>query len=300
MHWHTPLWVLSSTCLLVISTEFLARACCSFNLPENWSPLGKSDVALVTGGLNGLGLEIVQRLSKSVGKVIVYDVQEPRTSLGANVEFVSCNIGLETELETQIEKTISDLASQNMRISVLVNNAGVRYNGSLLNMEMPEIKTLFSVNVFALITLLRSVLRNHMDHHQNERLLVATISSVLGAFGPKNLLIYSATKAAATQIHECLVEELRPYKHIRTLLVMPGQLTTDMFRDVSPSRTFFAPIVDHTVLADTIVDRINKGEAGVLCMPLYTNFLSALKVLPSLMQHWCRKFLRMDEKIPEK
>lgn len=220
--------------------------------------------------------------------------------IGPNVEYVPCNIGLEIELRNQIGRTIADLALQNRRVSILVNNAGVRYNGSLLNMEMYDIKTLFDVNVFALITLLRSVLQYHMDHHQNEKLLVVTISSVLGAFGPKNLLVYSATKAAATQIHECLVEELRPYTQVRTLLVMPGQLTTDMFKDVSPSRTFFAPIVDHAVLADMIVQRIDKGEAGVLCMPLYTNFLPALKVLPSLVQYWCRKFLRMDEKIPEK
>lgn len=285
----------------ITGVEVVVTLNSAFTKAPKWNLLGESDVALVTGGLSGLGLEIVNKLAIDyrVGKVIVYDIQKPRVELSSNVEFCLCDIDSHASLTARIDDTIRDLNQQNRHISVLVNNAGVRYSGPLLNMDNDEIRRLFGVNVFASITLLRAVVRNHLEYFSTRQLSIVTVSSVLGSFGPKNLLVYSASKAATTQIHECLAEELRPHNNISMLLVMPGQLTTDMFKDVSPSRTFFAPVVNHAGLAHSIVAKVSRGESGVLCEPFYANFLPAVKVLPAIIQHWCRRFSRMDEKIPD-
>lgn len=280
--------------------EVLAIVNNAFKLPPNWSRLGSGDVALVTGGLGGLGLEIVKKLifEHGVGKVVIYDIQRPQFEFDERVEFFHCDLASDSDLKAQISSTIRQLRRENLHVSVLVNNAGVRYDGALLSMKDEAISTLFQVNTFSQITLLRRVLQNHIAYHPHRQLSIVTVSSILGALGPKNLLVYSASKAAIIQIHESLVEELRPYAYIRPLLVTPGQLTTDMFKDITPSRTFFAPLVNHIALAGAIVDKIQTGESGTLSEPFYANCLPGVKVLPSIIQYWCRWFSCMDEKIP--
>lgn len=270
-------------------------------VPANWKPLGIDDVALVTGGLGGLGLEIVKNLvyDHQVGKVIILDIQQPRFKFDSRVEFCCCDVASQATLRSRIDATLRQLRHENKHLSVVVSNAGVRYSGPLLNMPDESVFELFSVNTFAQITALKRVVKNHLKFHKKSQLSVVTVSSILGALGPKNLLVYSASKAASTQIHECLAAELRQYKNISMLLVTPGQLTTDMFKDVLPSRTFFAPLVNHVALAKCIVAKISRGESGTLCEPFYSNFLPAVKVLPSVVQCWCRWFSQMDEKVAD-
>lgn len=292
-------WSLVLLYVIITVAEMIAIVNEIHNVPTNWKPLGKDDVAIVTGGLGGLGLEIVKSLiyDHQVGKVIIFDIQQPRFKFDSQVEFCCCDIASQSTLRSRIDATLRQLRSDNKHISVVVNNAGVRHSGGLLNVSDKEVFDLFNVNTFAQITVLKRVVGNHLKFHKNSQLSVVTVSSILGAFGPKNLLAYSASKAASTQIHECFAAELRQYKKISMLLVTPGQLTTEMFKDVSPTRTFFAPIVNHIALAKCIVDKVSRGESGTLSEPFYANFLPAVKILPSVVQGWCRWFSQMDDKI---
>lgn len=272
----------------------------AFTTPSDWSSLGTDDVALVTGGLSGLGLEITKKLlyNHGVGKVIVIDRHEPSSRFDSRVEFVQCDVAA-PDFQQRLDSVIHSLHLRNQHISVVVNNAGVRCSGLLLRMDPQDIQTLFGVNTFAHITVLRSVVQNHLDYHRECQLSVVTVLSILGALAPRNLLVYSASKAAATQIHEALAQELRPYRNIAMLLVVPGQLTTEMFHDVRPTRTFFAPVVDHRELATKIAGHINAGVSGTLCAPMYAYFLPMVKILPPVVQNWCRRFSGMDSKIPD-
>lgn len=287
--------------MLLFATDLALKASKAYTLPSNWRRLGKRDVALVTGGLGGLGIEIVKKLifNYKVSKVIVLDVKKPKFNFDHRVEFFQCDLAVASELKTAVEKIIRDLSRTNQHISVLVNNAGVRNSGPLLYIKEDDILQAFGVNILAPISILRMVIANHIKNHILSQLYVVSVSSVLGILAPKNLLVYAATKAAIIQVHESLTQELKAYKSIRLLLVTPGQLTTDMFADVSPSRLFFAPLVNHIALAGAIVEKISTGETGELCEPLYANFLSIVKTLPLILQQACRWFSGMDEKVTD-
>lgn len=273
----------------------------AFCTPKSWTKLSSTDVALVTGGSGGLGLALVKTLvfDHNVGQVFVLDIKEPEYQFDDTVHFHPCDVGSDAELNRTLTSIITGLDSQGKHISVLINNAGVRCCGPLLDLDENGIARAFSTNVFAPMTIIRRVVSHHLEKYPSCPLSVVSISSVLGIFGPRNLLVYSASKAALIQIHECLREELRSHRNIRLLLVVPGQLTTDMFKDVSPSMLFFAPLVNHIGLAARIVRRISRGKEGVLCEPFYANFLPLAKILPMSLQHLCRRFTQMDEKIPD-
>lgn len=288
------------------------------------SPTYTDGVALVTGGSMGLGLEVVRELLRQgILEVVVLDVvdypfEDPR------VKFKKCDVGDEIVLKKTLESIIEMLESTDKYISVLVNNAGIRHHESLLDLADSKIHDLFNINTLSHIWILKAIVNNNLlrlkrqeevngekdlsnDSNDSPKdltnnshikpLFIVSVTSVLGALAPKNLSVYSATKAAITLIHEALSYELTQYSHIRMLLVSPGQLTSGMFEDVTPSNPFFAPLVKHAELAQKIVSRIIPGHSGVMCEPLYANFIPAVRVLPMMFQNLCRWFSGMDKKI---
>lgn len=271
-------------------------------LPKSWNPLGSKDVALVTGGLSGLGLEVVKQLfhEYNVGHIYILDTVEPSFNFNSpRVEFHRCDLRLSALVRVITDLIIKDLHSRGLRISLVVNNAGIRNNGLLLNIDEDKLRSAFEVNTFAQVTILRRVINHHLEFHSKCQLYIVSVSSILATLAPKNLSVYSASKAAAYQFHEALTQELKQHSSIRLLLVATGQLTTNMFKDISPSRLFFAPLVDHRSLAGKILKRAIQGKEGVLCDPIYANFLPMVKVFPVFVQQLCRWFSQMDEKLPD-
>lgn len=257
--------------------------------------LDQETVAVVTGGLSGLGLELVKALvfQYKVRKVFLIDNQTPQFDFGPSVDYVKCDLASEAD----VRRAFQYIAGLDTRVLLIINNAGVRRAGALVNVTDEDVKIAFAVNTLGPIFLLRRLLSQHLLHYKNEHLSIVTVSSALASFGPRNLLLYLASKAAMYQAHECLVEELRDHPEIRMLLVVPGQLTTAMFRDVKPSRLFLAPLVNHTALAAKLLTRVSAGEVGTMCEPLYANFLHVMKVMPMVLQRLARQFTQMDEKV---
>lgn len=277
----------------------------AYLLPRKWIPLGPHDVALITGGLCGLGLELVKKLHSEyrVGRIVVLDVVKPSLDAYADsgsIDFRQCDISLPANLQSTLDALLTELHSQGLRISVVVNNAGIRNSGLLLCLDENQIRSAFEVNTLAPITILRKVISHHLSHYAERQLYVVGVSSILAALAPKNLSVYSASKAATFQVYEALTQELIHLPNIRLLLVATGQLTTSMFHDVTPNRLFFAPLVDHAALAAKILRKANRGECGVLCEPVYANFLPIVKVLPVFIQQLCRWFSRMDDQLPDR
>ncbi|OBA22313.1 NAD(P)-binding protein [Metschnikowia bicuspidata var. bicuspidata NRRL YB-4993] len=262
-------------------------------------PLGPNDVAIVTGGLSGLGLEMVKMLLQKhrLLRVFVLDITEPEPGLGDAVLFLRCDLASWQAVDAALSQISARCKALGRPVSVVINNAGVRLDGCLLAMARESIQRDFTVNTFAPVSILQRVVSEHVATHAHRRLSIVTVSSVLAALGPRNLLSYSASKAAATQFHEVLSRELAELPSVRMLLVMPGQLTTQMFSDLEPSRRFVAPLVDHRALAESILEKVELGEEGVMCEPFYANFGYLIKALPWKLQQMARDFSQMDEKI---
>lgn len=266
-----------------------------YKQPKNWEKYGKNDIALITGGSKGLGKEIVLQLLSQNVTVLVLDIQEPDYS---GSTYIHCDLSDETKLKSSINNIINDLNEKSQNISLLINNAGIRHSESLINLPDEKILKIFTINTFSHIYLIKAIYKNHQKFYKDKRLYITSISSVLGMIGPKNLSIYSASKAAVIQIFESLMQEI-VLENVRLLLVTPGQLTSGMFDGIDPSSQFFAPIFSHTLLAKKILVQINLGKIGVILDPIYANFIPIIKSLPISIQQFCRWLSGMDDKIKE-
>ncbi|GGC17017.1 dehydrogenase [Novosphingobium marinum] len=107
-------------------------------------------VALVTGGLRGIGLATAERLAQDGAKVVVSDlspesdptVAEVLGRLGENASYISFNVAEEQGWKDAVA-TISERYG---RLDVLVNNAGIDGTGKIHEMDFAVWRKVQAVN----------------------------------------------------------------------------------------------------------------------------------------------------------
>lgn len=167
---------------------------------------------------------------------------------------------------------------------------------SILDTTAEEVERTFRINVLSQFNTLRAFLP-HMIRER--RGTIVTVSSVLGHLGAANLSAYTASKAALLALHHSLKAELAQIpeaSEIKTILVTPGHMSTKMFAGVK-TPGFLAPIVTPAEIGKSIIKLVERGESGEIALPLYSQYVGFLGVLPNGVQHLIRKWSGLDTAI---
>ena len=182
--------------------------------------------------------------------------------------------------------------------TVLINNAAVVNTGGLMEQSREEVERTFRVNTLSHYHLNRLFLRPMLEGSSLGGTIV-TVSSVLGYLGAAHLSAYTASKAALLAYHASLTSELASKApQVKTILVTPGQLDTQMFGNVKLrgwARNFFGPIVGAGEVAVKIVEMIDRGEGGVVSEPAYARWIAWLGVLPVGLQRVAKSWAGTDD-----
>ncbi|SEH88658.1 NADP-dependent 3-hydroxy acid dehydrogenase YdfG [Mycolicibacterium rutilum] len=107
-------------------------------------------------------------------------------------------------------------------IDVLVNNAGRGWYGSIEGMAEADVRRMFELNFFAVLTVTRAALPGMRARGNG---WIVNMSSVAGLLGATGFGYYSATKFALEAVTEQLREEVAPLG-IRVMAVEPGAFRT--------------------------------------------------------------------------
>lgn len=238
----------------------------------------KIDVAVVTGGASGLGREVVVLLAARGVRVAVLDVKIPsQDQCVQGTKYYQCDVSNPDQIISTKEKINSDLGV----VSVLINNAGVANGKLLLDLDYEEIDKTIQVNLLLSFYTTKVFLPAMMELNRG---YIITIGSVLGYMSPARLSAYGASKSGLVALHESLTYELGPpllNPHgIKTLLVCPGQMRTDLFRGVLTPSSILAPELDPKYVAAKVVKALELGRRGEIRLPFYGNFLPVFRAVP--------------------
>lgn len=167
-------------------------------------------LAIVTGGSAGIGAACVRSLRAAGAEV----VSVSRTA--AAVEGIREVIG--DVADPQTRQAALELLDD--RPAVLVNNAAVQYEKRLPETTEKELRHLFEVNVFAVISMTRDFAARASGGS------IINMSSVLSVTGDAGLAGYTATKGAVLNFTRTAALEYAG--RFRVNAVMPGAIRTPL------------------------------------------------------------------------
>lgn len=193
------------------------------------------EYALVTGASRGIGAAIARRLSQDgLGIIINYnrndaaamEVARDIEAHGGKAILLPFDVADEAAVDRALE-TWED-AHPDDRITVLVNNAGVRDDNLMIFLKSDQWHRVINTTLDGFFYVTRRVLKGMLTKRYGRIINVASLSGLKGLPGQAN---YSAAKAALIGATKALAQETAPRK-VTVNAVAPGFIKSDMTRDL--------------------------------------------------------------------
>ncbi len=177
----------------------------------------KGRTAVVTGGARGIGLAITHALVDRGARVHVFDVAPGESGTEVPYQFHQVNI---TD-SACVADVVAQLPDE---VSLLVNNAGITRDRSMVKMSDDEWSSVLAVNLTGSFNIVRALAPAMRNAGYGRIVNITSINGIRGKFGQAN---YSASKAGLIGLTKTLARELGP-KGITVNAVAPGMVMTEM------------------------------------------------------------------------
>lgn len=184
-------------------------------------------IALITGGANGIGLATASRFVKEGARVILWDVSEKGKEIvdGFNREgheAIFKKVSVTNEAEVQ--KAVAEAHRHFGRIDILINNAGITRDRTLLKMSKQEWDDVIAVNLTGVFHCTQAVAPFMKEQNYGRIVSASSNVAIRGNFGQTN---YVATKSAIIGMTKVWAMELGRFG-ITANCIAPGFIHTAM------------------------------------------------------------------------
>ena len=208
-----------------------------------------SNVALVTGGTRGIGAGIAQALKADGWQVVATyqgnDDAAKQFSDSTEIPVIKFNVSD----SSACEEAIANVTAQYGVVSVLVNNAGIARDGTLIKMSDEKWHDVMKTNLDSVFYLSRSVLGGMVAQKFGRIVNISSINGLKGQLGQTN---YAASKAGMVGLSKSLALETAR-KGVCVNVVAPGYIDTEMMQAIDKS------VLEH-IIASIPVQRLGRVE----------------------------------------
>lgn len=183
-------------------------------------------VALVTGGTSGFGAAIAARLQADGLRVAVSGRRPPADEVAERLGEARFIAGDITEPGVP-DRVVGEVMDAFGRLDVLVNNAGRRHAGLIVDTPQDELVEVFALNAIAAMTMTAAAARAMIPAGDGAIIMML---SRLASSGVSTLTTYTASKGALAAYTRGAAVELAPHG-IRVNAVAPGMARTPLIED---------------------------------------------------------------------
>ena len=196
--------------------------------------LMQNKIALVTGGMGGIGTAICQHLTAQGARVVAsynrsdeaaIKWQEEQKIRGYTIliqyvdvaDFESC-----VNMVKQVEAECGG-------VDILINNAGITRDVQLYKMSVEQWQTVLRINLDSIFNVTRNVINGMMMRKYGRIINISSINGQKGQFGQTN---YASSKAGIHGFTKSLAQEVAS-KGITVNTISPGYIETNMLQSLT-------------------------------------------------------------------
>ncbi|PID79179.1 3-oxoacyl-ACP reductase [bacterium DOLZORAL124_64_63] len=185
-------------------------------------------VAIITGGGAGLGKATVEKFATEGAVVSCWDVNQEQgqavagavEEAGGRCEFRRVNVAD----RTQVQEAVAAVKKQYGSVDVLINNAGITRDATLLRMQEEQFDQVIDVNLKGVFNCGQACAAVMVEQGRGCIVNTSSVVALYGNFGQSN---YVVTKAGVIGLTQVWARELGR-KGVRVNAVAPGFIGTEM------------------------------------------------------------------------
>jgi len=217
-------------------------------------------VCVITGASQGIGRAAAVRMSREPDVSAIVLIARSAENLDETVSAMDSQRTeiwpiaydlMDLEGIPDLVKSIDDRFGG---IDVLLNIAGYAEPQSLLDTSTENIIKTYTVNVFAMLVLIREATRYMLDRPAK----ILNIASTAGITSRPGWLAYASSKAAVVSLSATLADELAG-SGIKVYSISPGRTATELRRKLAPEEDPTS-IMQPTHVADVIAQLMSDSE----------------------------------------
>lgn len=192
--------------------------------------MSEQKIALVTGGVGGIGTSICQSLAKQGVRVFAnyYPAEaeqaktwrEEQKAAGFDIDI----IGADVASYDACEEMVASISKQAGPVDILVNGAGITRDASMKNMEPEAWNAVIDTNLTSVYNVSKQVFAGMTERGFGRVINISSVNGQRGQFGQAN---YAAAKAGMHGFSMSLAQE-GARKGVTVNTVSPGYISTAM------------------------------------------------------------------------
>ena len=184
-------------------------------------------VAVITGGVSGIGLGTVELFIAQGARVVAADIQDEKGRMleqrfGDKLRYARCDVTQEADIAAAVGLAASEFG----RLDILFNNAGISDGmRAIVDIEAEKWSWIFDVLVRGPALGMKYAAPLMIARGGGSIINTASIAGLQAGWGP---IAYSSAKAAVIHMSRVAAAQLSPQK-IRVNAICPGLIATSIF-----------------------------------------------------------------------
>jgi len=216
------------------------------------------NIVAITGGARGIGRATAHACLRSgmrvaIGDIDADEVARTAAELGDGVLGIPFDVRDPDAFAAFLDRAEDQLG----RLDVLINNAGVAPIGLFVDEDPADTQRLLDINLGAVLTGTRLALQRFLPRGNGH---IVNVASSAGQIATAGGATYAATKHGVVGFTRAIRAETRG-TGVRTTIVMPGLIRTDMIKGFAKGRG--VRIVGPDAVGDAIVGAVRTGREEV-------------------------------------
>ncbi len=189
----------------------------------------KDQVAVITGGAQGIGQAVAEAFAAEGAKIVVSDInaelaQKTADEIAAKHGVETLAIAGDVSSMGDCDKLMEAALGKFSRIDILVNNAGITRDNLILRMTEKEWDSVINVNLKGVFNCTKAASRSMLRQRSGR---IVNIASVVGQMGNAGQANYSASKGGVIALTKTCAREFAS-RSINVNAIAPGFIRTAM------------------------------------------------------------------------